>query len=180
MIEASAVVAHVRTTPDDSAAFHRFVTRSAAKPYRWIVGLAAGFLVMSVLTGPVWLTERMNLSLPVALAVSLLIGVCPILLIRRHVVRASFEKMYDSRGLFQRAHDVTVSPGGVSIRSDVADLKYDWRAFLKVEETPTHFFLYTDKLIAHIVPKRGFKDADHIDRFGAMLRANIKTTELSA
>jgi hypothetical protein len=88
--------------------------------------------------------------------------------------------MHDPNGLFLRPHEVELSSHGVSFKSDVADLRYDWRAFLRAEETPTHFFLYTDRLMAYIVPKRGFASTEDVDRFGAMLREHIKSAEPSA
>jgi hypothetical protein len=56
----------------------------------------------------------------------------------------------------------------------------DWQAFRRLEETPTHFFLYVDKLMAHIVPKRCFSGAEEADRFRMIVQTNIRLAQPSA
>jgi hypothetical protein len=171
----------VQNTVDDGAIFSR-AAMAGFGPYRRMQFLANmfAFLLWMVLAALLLLIVPGNPPYPVVIAAVLTVGLLALLVLHSHTARQMQNGMYDPKGLFLRPLDITVSSQGVSFKSDVAESKCDWRAFLRVEETPTHFFLYTDKLIAHIVPKRGFEDADHIDRFAAMLRANIKTTELSA
>jgi hypothetical protein len=68
----------------------------------------------------------------------------------------------------------------LSFKSDVMDLQYAWQAFLRLEETPTHFFLHIDKVAAYAVPKRHFENAAAANRFGAILRANMKLAQPAA
>jgi hypothetical protein len=182
MTEDNAVVVHVQMTLEDSAAFQRNNSHPAAllRPDRRLAILAWIFLGLSVVFIPGWIVERTNLETPIAFGVSAVIGFLPLVLLLNHAARRSGNKMYGSKGLFLRPHDISVSSQGVWFKSDVYDLRYDWRAFVRVEETPTHFFIYIDKLMAHIVPKREFRSTEDADRFGTMLRANIKPDEPSA
>lgn len=182
MTESAAVVVHVQMTLEDSAAFQRNNFNAAAllRPNRWLAILAWIFFGLSVFIVPSWIADRANLESPVAFAVSVVIGFLPLVLILNHTARRNWNRIYDPKGLFLCPHDISVSSHGVSFKSEVADLKYDWQAFLRIEETPTHFFLYTDKLMGYIVPKRGFANTEEAERFGAMFRANIKPAEPSA
>jgi len=88
--------------------------------------------------------------------------------------------MLEPNGFCMRPQDITLSSQGISFKNDVSVAICDWRAFLRVDETPTHIFLFYDRLMAHIVPKRAFATAEMAARFVATVRANIKTAEQSA
>ena len=181
-MESNAVVVHVRATPEDAIAFQRNVCNKVAalRPYRLLTVLALAFLLSSMAFGPIWFEDLANLEESVAFVSSLLVGIIPIALIQYFAAQKRQSAMYDPKGSFMRPCEIVASPNGVAFKNDVVDVKCNWAAFLHVEETPTHFFLYTDNVIAHIVPKREFATAEDASRFGEILRANIKPAQRSA
>jgi len=181
MTESDALVVRVQMTPDDGLAYQRMIRQaSVGGRYELLVFLAVSFFVLTLIIGPELLEGRARLNHPLAVMASLPIAMLPFALVLYFSTRDIFGELHDPRGFFLRPHNVLVSSRGVSFKSDVIDLRYDWQAFLRLEETPTHFFLHIDKLAAYAVPKRNFENAADANRFGAILRANIKPTQPSA
>ena len=175
MTESNAVVVHVQMTPDDGLAYQRMIRQeSVGGRYELLVFLAVSFFVLTLIIGPELLEGRAGPNHPLAVVASLPIAMLPFALVLYLSTRDIFVELHDPQGFFLRPHNVLVSSRGV------IDLRYDWPAFLRVEETPTHFFLHIDKLAAYAVPKRNFENATDADRFGAMLRANINSAQPSA
>jgi hypothetical protein len=177
--ESDAVVVHVQNTVDDSAIFSQAAMKSFG-PYRWMQILANifGFLLWIVLAVLLLLLMPGNPPYPAAIATILTIGL-GLFLIQSHMARRMQKRMWDPKGLFLRPHDITVSSQGISLKSDVTELKCDWQAFLRVEETPTHLFLYIERVMAYIVPKREFATPEEASRFRTIVRANIKPSQPS-
>ena len=176
MTESDAVVVHVRLAPEDWAAFHRHL--GGIRAFRsigiaWL--LAWTFFALTVLLVPHWLGVD-NRSMA-AFVASLGIGMFPLILVLIYTRYLIDTAMNHAEGAFLRPHEIILSSAGVSFKSEVADLIYDWRAFLRIEETPTHLFLYYDRAMAYVVPKRAFGCAEDANRFEAMLRANIKRAQ---
>jgi hypothetical protein len=181
MTESDALVVHVQTTPDDGAALCTNLQR-AAQPgqlYRFAILFALLWFVFAVALGPDLLVQPV-LNRLAAVVISLVVGIIPLLVVFYLTSHAHSTKMYDPKGLFLRPHQISVSSDGVSFKSDVANLKYHWSAFLRLEETPSHFFLYPDKLMAYVIPKRHFANAEEAARFGATVRAHIEPAQPSA
>jgi len=181
MTESDTVVVHVQTTPDDSIAFRRNVHNTAEfRKYRVLTALAIVIVGLAFILGPNLLSEHLGLEWSTALVLSVVVGVLPLYFVQYFAARRNFNRAHDPKGLFLRRHQISASLQGVSFKSDVADLRYDWQAFIRFEETPTHFFLYADTLMAYIIPKRDFKSVEDINRFGAVVRAHIKPAQSSA
>jgi hypothetical protein len=175
MTESDAVVVHVQLTPEDCVAFQR-VTARRLRP-QWLEWARAGtwlFYYFMVIVIPVWLGGMDRQSMGLFLMCSV-VGLLPLVALLRYVPDVD----WSSSGAL-RPSDMALSSRGVSFKNDVADLKCQWQAFHRVEETPTHFFLYVEKLMAHIVPKRCFGSDEETDRFRAIVRGNIKPADRSA
>jgi hypothetical protein len=174
MTESDALVVHVQTTPADSFAYQRSARNSVGVGSYQSVGVLAWIVLLLALAfGPDLLITRVGMNRPVAVVLSLFMGTLPILFVQYFASHDIARRVHDPKGLFLRPHQISVSSKGVSFQSEVADLKYDWRAFRRLEETPAHFFLYVDGTIAYVVPKRDFASAEDAARFGATVRANI-------
>lgn len=173
MTEDNAVVLHVQMTPDDFVSFHREITTHAFGPH-WhaCLALAGAFLGFSMFFLPAFL--GVNSRTIGAVFLSFAIGLIPTLTLFLFASPTKRVRTLDPDGLFLRPHDVTVSSRGISFKSDVAHWNYDWRAFRRIKETPTHFFLYYDRLMAHVIPKHAFATTQEANRLGAILHANIK------
>jgi hypothetical protein len=174
MTESDAVVVHVELMPEDCIAFHRTLAR-IFRPHslEWARAGAWVFYVLSIIVVPVWLGADRR-SAGIVLLCSL-IGVFPLIVLMRYVPDVDW-----SGSSALRPTDITLSSVGVSFKNAVVDVTCDWRAFHRLDETPTHFFLYVDKLMAHIVPKRCFSSADETDRFRTIAHTNIQLAQSSA
>jgi hypothetical protein len=49
-----------------------------------------------------------------------------------------------------------VAPDGLHWSSHCGEGRVAWHAILRIVETKAHIFLYVDRAIAHVVPKRSF------------------------
>jgi hypothetical protein len=181
MTESDAMAVQVQLTPDDGPAYQRMLHQtSVGGHYELLVSFAISFFVLTLIIAPELLEGRAKFTRPLAVMASLPIAMLPFALVKYLSIRDIFGVMHDPRGFFLRPHHISVSSRGVSFKSEIMDLHYDWQAFLRHEETPTHFFLHIDKLAAYVVPKRDFENEADANRFRAILRANIKPSQPSA
>src|SRR5262245_39728652 len=161
MTESDAVVVHpplsagdapvvrVQLTPEDFAAFHRHATKRALGPqWRICMAVAGAFLGFSMLFVPSLLGVTPRAVNMVVL--SLAIGSLPFVFLFVFGSQAKRFRMLEPNGFCMRPQDVTLSSQGISFKNDVSVAICDWRAFLRVDETPTHIFLFYDRLMAHI------------------------------
>ena len=174
MTESDAVVVHVQLVPEDCIALQRAIGRTLRlNRLEWARAGAWVFYVLMVLIVPVWLgADRRSAGI---VLVCSLVGLYPLALLMRYVPDVDW-----SGSSALRPTDITLSSVGVSFRNDVADVTCAWQAFHRLEETPTHFFLYVDQLMAHIVPKRCLNGLEETDRFRAIVHTNLRLAKPSA
>ena len=174
MTESDAVVVRVQLTPEDCIAFQRVIAPTfRPNSLEWARAAAWVFYVLSVVVVPVWLGADRR-SAGIVLLCSL-VGLFPLAILLRYVPDVDWNGCSALRPT-----DIALSPVGVSFKNDVADARYNWQTFRRLEETPTHFFLYVDKLMAHIVPKRCFSGPEETDRFRTIVHSNIQLAQSSA
>lgn len=66
-------------------------------------------------------------------------------------------------------HLYQVRDDAIHINSSNITTQLDWRAVMGLEETPAHFFLFIDRSVAFILPKRSFADESVKAQFKAMV-----------
>jgi hypothetical protein len=74
-----------------------------------------------------------------------------------------------NRWLFQ-PHRLRLTAQGVSVVGDGYQLHQCWPLVWKIEATPDYLFLYTTTVMAHIVPRRAFREGQHFDDFVTLAR----------
>lgn len=87
--------------------------------------------------------------------------------------RSRVQKTSDPRGTFLKGYRLTLGDDGVHVESENFRALHRWSGILKLQETGTHMFLYTDGAQAIIVPKRAFASPDHAASFASTVRARM-------
>ncbi|MGO1076168.1 YcxB family protein [Inquilinus sp. CA228] len=130
-----------------------------------LVGLALFAVMSDSVVGPVPRSTILYISFGIFL-------ICvPYLVFRKHFQRRSIQRTIgsDPGATFEGQVDLVLDDQGVDCRSDGSHSLMEWRAFRRVEETPTHIFLLISDLQALIIPKRDLSVelASEIVRFSA-------------
>jgi hypothetical protein len=60
---------------------------------------------------------------------------------------------------------LTVSSQGISCDSTYESSEFLWESVLSIDEADDHIFIFLDRMRAHIIPKRAFKDDMHMKAF---------------
>ena len=67
----------------------------------------------------------------------------------------------------------TAAEDGIGVKTDIADIKYAWKAIVRKTETDKYFFLFPNAMQALIVPKNAFASPQDLAAFNKLLSANI-------
>ncbi len=62
-------------------------------------------------------------------------------------------------------HTIDISPEWLSEKTSVNETKVAWTTLKSIEEDSAYLFLFVDKLVAHIIPKRAFSSPHEADMF---------------
>ena len=72
--------------------------------------------------------------------------------------------------LLTGSHFLRLAPEALMGRTDFARTEIDWALVERIEETPTHVFIYISATQALIIPKRAFRPPDGVRAFVAQTR----------
>jgi hypothetical protein len=65
----------------------------------------------------------------------------------------------DNQAFFLEAH-LDISEAGITRKDENQESKTQWKAFIKKQETPQYYFLFTSAIQSFIIPKRILKTAE--------------------
>lgn len=71
-------------------------------------------------------------------------------------------------------HTLSVKDEGIIASSPVGQSVNKWSEVKKFSETPEHLFIYITDKVAHVIPKKAFKNKDEETEFIDIVRKNIK------
>ncbi|MFJ4774521.1 YcxB family protein [Streptomyces uncialis] len=77
---------------------------------------------------------------------------------------------------WQGEYRITVSPDGITCRTDHSTLIQNWSVFRGYREAAGHFVLLSrdpDIMILEVLPKRGIRDTGDLERLRAILDLHI-------
>lgn len=66
-----------------------------------------------------------------------------------------------------------ISDAGIVRKDENEETKYQWKAFIKKEDTADYYFLFTSSMQAVIFPKRVFKTAEDKKQFEKLLSQHL-------
>jgi hypothetical protein len=93
----------------------------------------------------------------------------------RFVGRFRFKTLLDPRGSFLSPTDLVAAPDGLHWSSHRGEGRTAWHAVLRIVETKTHIYLFVDKAVAHVVPRRSFVTEAAAAGFVATARSYMDT-----
>lgn len=73
----------------------------------------------------------------------------------------------------QRQHHFEFTNDAVHLNTGLSSAVVAWEAVQKVVETRTAFYLFLQKSICHVIPKRGARNQGDVVRLGAMLASRL-------
>ncbi len=68
---------------------------------------------------------------------------------------------------------MTVSRNGITTKDELTETIFQWKAFIKKQESEKYYFLFTSSIQAIIIPKRVFKNRDENIQFEKLLSQNL-------
>ncbi len=78
----------------------------------------------------------------------------------------------DNNSLFEETF-LSASDTGLNIKTTAVDVKYEWIAIIKKNESPDYYFLFVNAMQAIIIPKRAFKNNEEKTAFDKILSRNL-------
>ncbi|MEO6668332.1 MAG: YcxB family protein [Ferruginibacter sp.] len=70
-------------------------------------------------------------------------------------------------------HQVTVSDGGIIIKDELKEIRFQWKAIAKKLESQNYYFLFHNSIQAIIIPKRVFISQDEKMQFEKLLAQHL-------
>ena len=82
--------------------------------------------------------------------------------LRKMMIRAMISG--DNRGTFGH-HTISIDENGLNERTEVNNSHWSWFGIETIEQTDDYIYIYISSLMAHIIPKRAFTNAEQADEF---------------
>lgn len=79
-------------------------------------------------------------------------------------LRRQFQKQIDSSPALQKPQRIEINDSGVTGSTELSKGETRWEAVIEAIETGDHFYLFTAKKMAMILPKRAFANNSEIDQ----------------
>jgi hypothetical protein len=158
---------HVESSVADYAAAQRVLRRRKLAASQWLWSLPAVILAILVMV----LVERSLGSFPglpewAHPFISVPLAAAFYFRASHYLNRYRFKALLDPKGPFLAPTDYRLAPDGLHWQNHRGEGRIAWHAVLQVEETATHIFLFVDRAMAHVLPKRCFgSDAKAADFF---------------
>ncbi len=119
------------------------------------------FLVGSWVAAEYWLTfGRAQSTLLVCLPVLLFFAVLIFPPTKRRVIKIARQRP----GLLCE-HTIGISPEWLSEKTRINENKVAWTTLKSIEEDSEYLFLFLDRLVAHVIPKRAFSSPQEANTF---------------
>ena len=173
MFEGESASVEVKGDPKDRRALSSSHRNRRALTSRTPLLVATLAFALAITFGRDFLYNSFGIPFGIAATAASIIGLLFFLLIlnafgRRNVVRDA-----DPRGALAQGYKLTAAPDGLHLVGENLNAHYQWPGILRLNDTETHLFLYTDGAQAIIVPKRCFDSRDDASRFTIIVRSHV-------
>lgn len=99
-----------------------------------------------------------------------------ILLIIPLLTLRQVKNVYQTNKIFHEQLNYTLDNDAVHLKSETIDSTILWTRFHKIKETKNFFLLYSDKIVANLLPKKEFEDKE-IESFRKLAKSLTLITE---
>jgi hypothetical protein len=171
--ESTPLSVDVKGRPEDRKALAKAfrVSRHVGGRLPMIVA-ASAFAVVVVFGRPLLLT-RWQFPEGYAATLAAFVGLVIFLTVFSAFGSKRARDVSDPRGTFLKGFRITLDDDGVHIDGENFRGLHRWAGILRLQETDTHMFLYTDGAQAIIVPKRCFASGEIAARFASVVRDRL-------
>ncbi len=88
-------------------------------------------------------------------------------------LRRQFQKQIDSSPALQKPQRIEITEDGVIGTTELSKGETRWEAVIEAIETSEHFYLFTAKKMAMVLPKRAFADTTQIGQLRELVAAKL-------
>lgn len=78
----------------------------------------------------------------------------------------------NNQSIFLETH-ADISEAGITIKDELTETKFQWRAFVRKQENADYYFLFSNSIQAIIFPKRIFKTIEEKAQFQKLLSEHL-------
>ena len=176
---------HINVTIDDYRAFLSFVQTRA----RSAISRGRNPTLSRLLTFFIWMGIGLALSLlvnafgeqvhlPSAIGAAITVFTIVVSMIYWQMKKIQDQMMPQSDGALLGSHQYQVREEALHIQSSFGATQLAWQGIKSLEETSTHFFLFIDRSVGFILPKRSFATESQQNNFKSAVIERCGSTKL--
>lgn len=173
MFEGESASVEVKGNPKDWGALSSTHRNRRALTSRTPLLVATLTFALAITFGRDFLYNSFGVPFGIAATAASIAGLLFFLLILNAFGRRKMTRHADPRGALAKEFKLTAAPDGLHLVSENLNAHYHWPGILRLNDTETHLFLYTDGAQAIIVPKRCFDSREDASRFAIIVRSHV-------
>lgn len=173
MFEGESASVDVTGDPKDRRALSSTHRNKSALSARTLLLVATVAFALTITFGRDFFYNSFGVPFGIAATAASIAGLLFFLLILNAFGRRNVARDSDPRGAFVQDCKLTAAPDGLHLASETLNAHYQWPGILRLNETETHLFLYTEGAQAIIVPKRCFDSKEDASRFAIIVRSHV-------
>lgn len=128
---------------------------------------------LTITFGRDFLYNSFGVPFGIAATAASIAGLFFFLLIWNAFGRRTIAREIQPRGTLAKEFKLTAAPDGLHLVAEKLNAHFQWSGVLRLNDTETHLFLYTDSAQAIIVPKSCFASKEDASRFAIIVRSHI-------
>jgi len=173
MFEGESASVEVKEDPKDRQALPPTNRKGQATGTRTPLLVATLVFALTITFGRDFLYNSFGVPFGVAATAASIAGLLFFLLIWNAFGRRKVARDAPPRGTLANAFRLTAAPDGLHLAAEKLSAHFQWSGILRLNDTETHLFLYTDTAQAIVVPKHCFDSKDDASRFAIIVRSHI-------
>ena len=173
MFEGESASVEVKNNPKDRQALPSTNRHRHAVGARTPLLVATLVFALSITFGRDFLYNSFGVPFGVAATAASIAGLLFFLLILNAFGRRKAIRNAPARGTLANEFKLTAAPDGLHLVNEKLNAHFQWPGILRLNDTETHLFLYTDGAQAIIVPKHCFDSKEDASRFAIIVRSHI-------
>ncbi len=115
-------------------------------------------------------SRMFNYWIEVSISFAALIG---LIFILRAANKNSIRNVISKNQTFAGDRELEINDDLVILHSKLSRTEYQFSAFIKLEEINDYYFIYTDKMVAIVIPKRTIGSKEFIELFREKTKINV-------
>ena len=173
MFEGESASVEVTGDPKDRRALSSAHRNSTALGTRTPLLIATVIFAITITFGRDFLYNSFSVPFGMAATAASIAGLFFFLIVLNIFGRQRVARQTTPQGALMQDYKLTASSDGLHLLNDNLSSHYRWAGVLSLNETESHFFLYTDGAQAIIVPKRCFDSPQDASRFAIIVRSHL-------